>query len=108
MADGRRVADLLADRPDLQSSLAAILDVDIPGTSFTYDRQAATNATGAYAVRVAQPGTYDVPKGLSPHQPSAPPDQCGRGDTRQSATSSMRATVVSVARLQTTGRPSQE
>jgi dolichyl-diphosphooligosaccharide--protein glycosyltransferase len=36
-------------------------DVDIPGTSFTYERQAATNATGAYAVRVAQPGTYDVP-----------------------------------------------
>lgn len=66
-ADGSRKAFLVVPGATIRGSgpanttVDATTDVDIPGTSFTYERRAATNATGAYAVRVAQPGSYDVP-----------------------------------------------
>ncbi|MFC7018189.1 MULTISPECIES: STT3 domain-containing protein [Haloarcula] len=35
-------------------------DVSVSGTSFEYERQTTANATGAFAVTVANPGTYTV------------------------------------------------
>ncbi|WP_435063668.1 STT3 domain-containing protein [Halobaculum sp. EA56] len=37
--------------------------VEVAGASFTYTRQARTDANGTYAVRVAHPGTYRLPNG---------------------------------------------
>lgn len=34
--------------------------IEIPGASFTYERQATTDAAGNFSVRLAHPGTYEV------------------------------------------------
>jgi len=46
--------------------------VDIPGASFTYTRRTSTNETGAYSVRVAQPGTYEVATANGPTTVTVP------------------------------------
>jgi len=38
-------------------------DVEIPGETFTYERRTVANETGAYDLRVAHPGTYDITTG---------------------------------------------
>ncbi|WP_302082948.1 STT3 domain-containing protein [Salinibaculum rarum] len=38
-------------------------DVDIPGASFTYERQVQTNASGNFTVDVAYPGAYELTAG---------------------------------------------
>jgi dolichyl-diphosphooligosaccharide--protein glycosyltransferase len=35
-------------------------NVSVPGADFAYERQVQTNATGAFSVTVANPGTYDL------------------------------------------------
>jgi len=64
--DGQRKAFLYVPGATVRGSappnttVDAAADVDVPGTSFTYERRASTNGTGAYSVRVAHPGTYTV------------------------------------------------
>jgi len=45
------------------ATVTASTPVDVPGAGFTYERQTAANATGAYGVTVAHPGTYEVTTG---------------------------------------------
>ena len=42
------------------TTVTVTADVTVSGTSFEYERQTTTNVTGAFAVTVANPGTYTV------------------------------------------------
>ncbi|MEF8786193.1 MAG: STT3 domain-containing protein [Haloarculaceae archaeon] len=42
------------------ATVSLATDVDIPGAAFTYERQVQTNASGAFTVDVAYPGTYEL------------------------------------------------
>ncbi|WP_225335204.1 STT3 domain-containing protein [Halomicrobium urmianum] len=47
-------------------------NVATPGAEFTYERQATADASGSYAVRVANPGTYTVATGNGTEQIEVP------------------------------------
>jgi asparagine N-glycosylation enzyme membrane subunit Stt3 len=68
-ADGDRTAFVRVPGANVTGSVAPnatvtlSTPVDIEGASFTYERQVTAGPSGGFAVRVAQPGTYEVTGG---------------------------------------------
>jgi dolichyl-diphosphooligosaccharide--protein glycosyltransferase len=50
----------LSGRVTPNATVSLTTNVSIPNAMFTYERQVQTNATGAFSVTVANPGTYDL------------------------------------------------
>jgi dolichyl-diphosphooligosaccharide--protein glycosyltransferase len=88
-ADGQRRAFLVVPGATVRgnASANATVDVstsspiDISGTSFTYERRTAANATGVYEITVAHPGTYEITTGGDTVEVTVPESAVMNGTT---------------------------